>query len=361
MPIDYEHLRLTTPDGYELGLFRSRPIRARCSESRPVLLLPGAGANRFAFGVIRSHSLPAALNAVGRDVWLLEFRGSRSSRRLPCGPPSVSLDGKLLVDLPAAIDEILERTGAQKLDLVGHSLGGLFAYLHCGGPQASRIGRAVTLSSPATFRAMLGKVTPLLRAPVGVLAPAAARLPGLGIDKLAKVRGPIPHLAAMRQHLRPRALDRHERRLYLDHAIEDMPGGDLAQMMGWISRGRLHGGDGRDYEWRIGACRTPIRLIASSKDKLIPVAAVREAYQRIGSEEKDLVLVGRKHGTSRDYAHADVLLSKSASEEVHPRVVEWLERESVARLDGRVGGGRLVPTAGGRVEAVVAPTKGYPR
>lgn len=335
MPIHYQEHRFETPDGWGLSLWRSRPISADGSR-RPVLLLHGVGANRFAFGVVRDASLPAVLNAHGRDTWLLEFRGNRSSRPPRSGSRRhATVDDKLHVDLPAAIEEIRGLTGAARVDLVGHSLGGVLTYLHCGGPHGEQVGRAVTLAAPANFEAMLGALRPLLRGPARALAPVARLLPGLGVDHLARFPGPIPHLVALRHHVRPRGLDRNERRLYLDHAIEDMVGGDLAQMMNWCASGRLQSNEGHDYGWRLAACRTPIRLLASATDSLIPIAGVREAFALLGSDEKDLHVVARDRGSTRDYAHADLLLSRHALSDVHPHVLDWLERDAGSEPAGQ--------------------------
>ena len=191
-PIAYEPHPVRTRDGFELMLYRSRPsVLSLVAHQRPVLLLPGANSNRFTFGIIDGLTLPASLNAVGRDVWLLDFRGSRSSRFLGPGKPVIDLDAKLDFDIPAAIDFILEQTQSEQLDLVGHSLGGVFGYCVCSGPDASRIGRLVTLASPASFEKFFGTVAKVMHHPTRLLAPVARKLPGIGIDRAAKMPGPL--------------------------------------------------------------------------------------------------------------------------------------------------------------------------
>ncbi|MGM0574603.1 MAG: alpha/beta fold hydrolase [Myxococcota bacterium] len=345
MPIPYEPYPFTTPDGFSLTLYRSRP--GRDAGRRPVLLLPGAGSNRLTFGVERERSLPGALNAVGVDVWLLEFRGSRSSRWAGQGRPPISLDHKITRDLPAAVEEVLGITGAERLDLVGHSLGGLFAYLYCGGEGASRVGRLVTLSAPAGFRDLLGVLTPFARRPVRMLAPIADRLPGLGIDRMARIPGPLPHLVSLNKHFRSGGVSWRARRTWLSHGTEDMPGGDLGQIMRWIASGRLEARSGEAWDRRLADVRTPTLLIASAGDRLVRTAAVREAWERLGSPEKDLRIVGRRHGARRDYAHADLLLAPDASVDVYPHVLGWLARPAVG--EGEPPGGDSSDPADQRV------------
>jgi pimeloyl-ACP methyl ester carboxylesterase len=322
----YETMEVSTLDGFALTLYRSPALPSPRRDARPVLLLPGANANHLGFGIDANTSLPAALNAAGLDAWMVDFRGSRSSRYAGKGRPPIDLDRKLDHDLPAAIAAVAAHSGSPKVDLVGHSLGGLLALLHCGSIAASGVGRVVVVATPTTFRAHLGRLTRLAAPPALALAPLAGYLPGLAIDRLARVRGPARHLVALHRHVHWRATDRHARRAWLEGGIEDMAGGDLAQLMRWIGRGHLHGLDGEDYERRLDAVAVPTLVITAAGDKMLPVAATHQTLARIASVEKEHRVIGRAHGSSREYGHSDVLLSPHAARDVHPHIVEWLLR-----------------------------------
>lgn len=327
--VDYETYLVRTDDGFELSLFRSRPtVAALHPHDRPVLLLPGANSNRYTFGMIEGLTLAATLNNAGRDVWILDFRGCRSSRYLRPGKPPIDLDRKLDLDLPAAVKVILRETGTERLDLVGHSLGGVFAYCFCAGPGAQQVGRLVTLAAPASFERFFGAVAPLLHHPTRLLSPVARRLRGIGIDRAARMPGPLPHLVAMNNHVRLRTMDAAQRRAWLRHGIEDLPGGDLAQLMRWITTGRFVGADGRDRGRRLEDIHTPTLVIRIEGDGLVPSAAVSEAHARLSSEEKSYVVIGKNHGATKNYRHADILLAPSAIYDVHPHVVGWLNRRT---------------------------------
>ena len=333
-PIRYEAYPVRTHDGFELTLYRSRPTVASLTlDKRPVLLLPGANSNRFTFGVVDGLTLPATLNAAGRDVWLLDFRGSRSSRYLRSGKPVINLDRKLDFDLPSAIEVVLSETQSERVDLVGHSLGGVFGYCFCSGPGAERIARLVTLASPASFEKFFGLAAKLMHHPTRLLAPVAKRLPGIGIDKAARIPGPLPHAVAMNNHLRLRTLTHTQRRAWLKHGIEDLSGGDLAQLMRWITTGRFVAADGRDRGRDLEHVQTPTMVIRVEGDGLVPGASVTDAYERLGSTEKSLVLIGKAHGSTRNYRHADILLAPSAVYDVHPHVVGWLNKPAPATTE----------------------------
>jgi len=326
-PINYEAYPVRTDDGFELMLYRSRPTVASLTlDKRPVLLLPGANSNRFTFGVVDGLTLPASLNAAGRDVWILDFRGSRSSTYLRTGNPVINLDRKLDFDLPAAIDVVLRETQAERVDLVGHSLGGVFGYCFCAGPGSDRVGRLVTLASPASFEKFFGLAAKIMHHPTRLLAPVAKRLRGIGIDRAARMPGPLPHAVAMNNHLRLRTLTHRQRRAWLKYGIEDLSGGDLAQLMRWITTGRFVAADGRDRERDLERVHTPTLVIRVEGDGLVPGASVSDAYERLGSEDKALVVIGKAHGATRNYRHADILLAPSAVYDVHPHVVGWLNK-----------------------------------
>lgn len=322
----YETMGVSTPDGYALTLFHSPALVARPHATRPVLLLPGANANHLGFGVDAETSLPAILNAAGLDAWLMDFRGSHSSHFTGEGRPPIDLDHKLDLDLPAVIAAIMARTGAPAVDLVGHSLGGLLALLHCGGPGAGDVGRVVVVATPVTFRRHLGGLTRLAGPSARALAPLAERLPGLAIDRLARIRGPARHLVALHRHVRWRTTDLYARRAWLEGGIEDMAGGDLAQLMGWIGHGRLFGRDGEDYDRRLESVTAPTLVVTAAGDRMLPAAATFETLGRIASVEKEHRIISREHGASREYGHSDVLLSPHAARDVHPHIVDWLLR-----------------------------------
>lgn len=323
----YDEVHIVTPDNFELTLFRRPAPAGADSCGRPVLLLHGLMSNRYTFGVWPAKSLPGALNAAGRDVWLLEFRGARSSRWLGRGDAPVNLDQKVRLDLPTSIAEIRARTNSRQVDLVGHSLGGLFSYLYAGGPRGHEIGRMVTVAAPGSLSRFFGRVTPLMRRPASALAPLAKKLKGIGAPQLSRVRGPMRHLVAMNSQFRMGTTTANLRRLYFEHAVEDLPGGDLAQLMQWVGDGHLNDrAGGGAWDARMARVRQPTMVVAAAKDGVVALPDVKIGYDRLGAPEKRLLVVGKQHGCARDYAHADLLIADEAQRDVIEPIVDWLTR-----------------------------------
>jgi len=331
--IDYLASRVPTSDGVQLTLFRSPPRGPRRLDrpsANPVVLIPGAGANRYTFGLGPERSLPAVLNAHGRDVWLAELRGSKSSR----GVAPISLCLKLSEDLPAILAHVRAATGATEVDLVGHSLGGLLALLLSATDE--HIGRVVTVSAPGTLRGFVPD-HPLVHGLARGVEALAGRLGKIAIAPWAKVPGPIPHLVSFQKHFGYDALDMADRRRYLDHCVEDMPGGDLAQLARWVREGVISDRHGRSLEPLFANVRSQILALSSAHDKIIPTVMVEAGIAKLVAADVTHLRLGKAHGQRRDYAHADVFLAADAVADVLEPIARWLDAASDVRTTPRSG------------------------
>ncbi|XP_063388930.1 lysosomal acid lipase/cholesteryl ester hydrolase-like [Cydia fagiglandana] len=119
-----EQYEVATEDGYLLKVFH---IPGNISS---VLLTHGLGGDADLY-VIRGHgSLGIALADKGYDVWLLNNRGTKFSRRHSELDPDkdkkfwdFSFDKMGYYDLAATIDFVLNQTGEEKILAIGHSQG----------------------------------------------------------------------------------------------------------------------------------------------------------------------------------------------------------------------------------------------
>lgn len=98
----------------------------------PVLLVPGYGGSTAALS-----SLADRLTAAGRDATVVAVPGEGT------GDLHASADA-----LGAAVDQALDRTGADSVDVVGYSAGGVIARLWAADGGADQARRVVTLGSP---------------------------------------------------------------------------------------------------------------------------------------------------------------------------------------------------------------------
>jgi len=228
-----------------------------------------------------------------------------------------TIDDLLLRDLPAAIAFVLARTGAPQLDYVGHSMGGLLVMAHLAETGDPRVRRVVSVGS-ADFTTMeeartdpaarqvdvAALLEPLFTAlpvlPVGLLTSAAAHLP---FDRARALPNPGYNAANVESRVLRRYLHRglvsvSSRKM---RTFENLPApGSLARY------------------------RHPTLWIVGVKDALVVPEVSRRCFERVGSEEKELLTFSRARGHRADYGHCDLLIGRHAEEEVFPSIASWI-------------------------------------
>ncbi|KAK9884688.1 hypothetical protein WA026_007533 [Henosepilachna vigintioctopunctata] len=118
----------TTEDGYIINIER---IKRKGSEKMmPVIITHGMTACANTYFVNKNQSIPIVLANHNYDVWLLNARGTRKSSRHVTWNSTTDREFWMfswqeigLIDLPAAIDLVLEHNNHKKVILVGHSEG----------------------------------------------------------------------------------------------------------------------------------------------------------------------------------------------------------------------------------------------
>ncbi len=327
LPFEFDELHcLTAADGGRYVLARLRP-RAGPSPLPPVLLCHGLAMNRRAFALDPQTSLARRLSDAGRDVWVLELRGAAANTRGP-GLRLANFDTYLRQDVPAALAEVRERTGSDKVDWVGFSMGGMLAYAHLGARRGTEVRRLVTIGSPVSFdKHWLRRgpgVIPLLLVPFRGLPRVPFRL-------LALLPAPImaPWLPWwITRGLRPRHYTPEMLRRVMANTLHDVPSGVAFQFARWLRHGTFDSDDGADdYFASIADITVPTLIIAGSQDALAPAHAVEAAWERIGSRDRTYVCVGPASGASDHYDHLDLILGGKAGDEVFPMVCRWLDQE----------------------------------
>ena len=133
----------------------------------PVLLVPGYGGSTSSL-----RPLADRLTAAGRDTTVVEVPGEGT------GDLNASADV-----LAAAADEALQRTGADSVDVVGYSAGGIIARLWAADGGAQQARRIVTLGSPHHGTTVADLAARLLPAD----CPEGCRQLTTGSDLLAKL------------------------------------------------------------------------------------------------------------------------------------------------------------------------------
>jgi pimeloyl-ACP methyl ester carboxylesterase len=321
-------LRARCSDGWKIAL-HFRPAEKRRFEE-PVLLCHGLAANRYTFDFEPPYSLAHSLSAAGFDCYSVEWRGTGASGWAPLGRRwwDYSIDDHIRLDAPAAVERVLEASGAKKVFWVGHSLGGLIGYAAAEGPVGAALAGLVALGSPVFFPA-----DPLVRTAVKLGAVAAwpfglrQRMVSLTLAPfLGRITLPLSDVVINPQHMPPAI----QRKVYAK-MVSAMGHRVLSQFRDWIEHDAFRSRDrSLDYRAALPKLKVPLLVLGGSSDRLARREAVEGQYALAGSEDKTLVIFGKDNGDAYDYGHGDLLFGTGVAREVHPLMLRWLSERATA-------------------------------
>ncbi len=113
----FENVTVTCTDGYSLSgrFYQSK----QSTKNLPILLCPATGITQGFY-----HNFIEWLTEQGSDVLVFDFRGIGDSLYSSLRDSNASIQDWGLLDIPAAIQTLLEKTGQEQVTLLGHSAGG---------------------------------------------------------------------------------------------------------------------------------------------------------------------------------------------------------------------------------------------
>jgi lysosomal acid lipase/cholesteryl ester hydrolase len=328
-----------TEDGWRLGVRHYRPERPDPGKL-PVILCHGLGLNAT-FWTITDFHLPAQLSARGYEVYVFDIRGSGENAQLgrhdrvnkvlrqtvlrERGERSWTVDDLVRFDMPAILNYVKRETGQDRVNWIGHSLGGMlvFPYLELG-PDPERIANFVGMGST-----IIQAKTPqrdMLSANQGLRALTLIASPGRLGRPLAFVKVPGMELID-RFYYSNENVDRLTISRFYGYTLEDTGAGALRQLAPYLKYGHMLSADRRiDYAERLGDVTTPTLLIAGEGDIMSDVPSTELTFLALGSPDKTLMRFGKSNGHVADYGHCDLVWSRYARQEIFPPLINWLDQ-----------------------------------
>lgn len=265
----------------------------------PVILLHGSFSNRRFWFSPKGIGLGAYLARAGFDVWIAEMRGHGLS------PRNGDYDRNRVADyarfdLPAIADFVVEQSGRAP-HWIGHSLGGvtLAAALGGGYLDERQAASAVLCGSQISRTYWPLKLPPVAWGGRFLLK----RMGGLSGTRLK--RGP-----------------------------EDEPLGLALEALHWYSLFGRFGEKDNDWWGGLQKVSLPVLAIGSDGDLQDPAWACRKLLEQFGSEVRQFLHLGRRHGFSEDFGHVEMLISKGAQREVWPLLQHWLQHGGLPEGQG---------------------------
>jgi len=329
-----------TADGWRLGVRHLRPEHPD-PDKLPVVLCHGLGLNGTFWTITDPAThLPAQLLAGGYEVFIFDFRGSGESARvgpvgrlnsylrqtflLEYGEGNWNVDEIVRYDVPAVLNYVQAATGHDRVNWVGHSLGGMlmFPYLELS-PEPHRVANFVAMGATIAFaeapqRDML-RANRGLRKLAAVVSPGRlgrplmiARLPGLDrIDRFYYTASNVDRTTVAR---------------FYGYTLEDTGRGALRQLDPYLEFGHFLSADRKvDYVTRLGEVKVPTLMVAGDGDIMSDVPSTEITFHALGSADKELMRFGKAEGQLSDYGHCDLVWSRHAPQEIFPPVIAWLD------------------------------------
>ncbi|QIO05695.1 alpha/beta hydrolase family protein [Acinetobacter shaoyimingii] len=179
----FEDLVLTCADQYPLSA-RFYPQQGP-KKMTPVLICPATGVTKWFY-----HSFATWLAEQGFAVLVFDFRGIGASLHGKLKDSDASIQDWGQLDIPAAIDALLEKTGATHVNLLGHSAGGQLLGIV---PNYNKVKNLVAVSgSTGHVKGLKGKTKFLAPVMFNVIFPISRIIKGYGTTKFIGMGEDLP-------------------------------------------------------------------------------------------------------------------------------------------------------------------------
>lgn len=345
-----EPVAFKTADGWTLVVHHYKPTGAPKPGAMPVILCHGLTYNASFWDLDPSVSFAEYLAAKGHDVWAVDLRGSGLSqkwvwkadeapdmivggalRKISKGKlgsagyatidpkfANWTLDSHIAQDVPATVNFVRRKTGAAQVAWVGHSMGGIVAIAHLARHGNPGIGQLATIGSQVT---MPNGQLPLQF--IGeMLSTRQRQLTGeiTGAQVLDATHTSVHNMFFN--------VENTNRKIYdaLSGPATDVPGIGLMQQYSALGqKGELLDAGGRySYARNLKNITVPMFISCGASDSFAPPVVQKYLYDNVGSQDKTIIIFGRRQGFTVDCGHDDTLVGKTSAREVYPVIEKWL-------------------------------------
>lgn len=331
LPVQGEKHAVVTRDDWTLTIEHLPSLNAAKKQKYPVLICHGLGANRQYFKAKDEDSLVRNLQRAGYDVWLMDLRGRNDAGETGYWfgkhTYNYDIDHYIQEDLDAAIRFVQKQAGAEKINYIGHSMGGIIMHARLGSYGENRVANFVAIASPMSFLPYNNWTFTLyrMRGGMALLPVLPVRLAGL----MASYVPEVLYAPFAQAFLHPENTSDEVKKQLLRASLNNISKPEIKQFIHMTENGGIFSADGKiSYRENLKNVAIPVYLLAGRRDELADPAVVRDVYERVGSKDKTFEIFSRADGYIDDYGHTDLIFGKEAHKEVHPRIVEWLNKRN---------------------------------
>jgi len=290
----------------------------------PVVVIHGISSNHRCWDLTPDRSLAVALTRAGYDAWLLDLRGHGDAIVPNAAGHGWTIDDYGGRDLARAIDHIQAETGAEKVAVVGHSMGGLVAAAYHGIHGDSALGALVVVGAPIDFSEP-DAMQRLALVGFGVGSVLGRFRSDMPAQWMAAIPGGIPlhgeGILFNGRNVAPRIRQR-----MLKEIVSPVSREELQHFTAMMRSGRFVSEDKKiDYVQTLSSLTVPLLVISGAVDRVAPPARVRPWIAASGSDDETYIEAGRQAGMQEDYGHLDLAFGDRAQAEIHARITGWLD------------------------------------
>ncbi len=327
-PADELHFA-ETDDGWRLALYRYLPGEAveglqPVPGREPVILCHGLSSNHYSLDFDEHNSLARYLRGQGFECWVVDLRGRGLS--LPTSgwrkPWGWRFDDYLQHDLPAIINFVKKKSGADRVHWVGHSMGGMLMLAYLGSVEQESIKSFCTIGSPARFNYFWYPVW--LRRVSRVILDVSP----VFFDRFfARLIAPIFLVINSEKYgYRGRVIP-----LFFANGVADVSSNVFKQFLDWIETGGFFSADRKtDYQENLKNITTPYLSVIGRFDFVASPRMCRFTFDRVASPDKEFIVLGKEAGQKQEYEHLSIILGLNAPKEVFPLIRGFIQHHSQA-------------------------------
>lgn len=178
-----ESFWISCKDGYQLAA-QFYPAQ-NDKQQYPILICPATGITKTFY-----HAFAEWLSQQGYDVLSFDFRGIGQSLHGALKDSTASINDWGLLDIPAAIDALLNRTQAEKVIIIGHSAGGQLLGVN---PNYSKVAKVLAIAgSTGHVKGLKGKTKLLAPIMFNVIFPISSFFKGYGATQFIGMGENLP-------------------------------------------------------------------------------------------------------------------------------------------------------------------------
>ncbi|MDR0238168.1 alpha/beta fold hydrolase [Acinetobacter sp.] len=179
----YENLTISCADSYSLSA-RFYPAK-QSTQHLPVLVCPATGITQGFY-----HHFIEWLTQQGVDVMVFDYRGIGESLHGALRHSQASIQDWGQLDIPAAIESLLDKTGQQQITLLGHSAGGQLLGIV---PNYEKVAQVISVSgSTGHVKGLKGRTKRLAPVMFKVVFPISSKIKGYGATKILGMGENLP-------------------------------------------------------------------------------------------------------------------------------------------------------------------------